>query len=198
METYSSGVDDEWLVRDLRRLQDNTLLLFGTVTPPDQQARVRVLHLAADLTMLDTLTFGSDEEVMVYNATQTHDGGLAAIGTATPDVDTPHGIYLVRFASPLAAPRSEIGLHASSFSLSAYPNPFNPITQLEYEVPSSGLVSLTIYDLTGRRVQTLIDQVMSTGQYRYSFDGSRLPSGVYFARLQGKGYSKTQKLMLLK
>jgi len=83
-------------------------------------------------------------------------------------------------------------------ALGSFPNPFNPTSTLEYALPSSGHINLSIFDITGRQVQTLIDQVMPRGQYQYTFDGSRLPSGVYFARLMGNGFSKTQKLVLLK
>lgn len=82
--------------------------------------------------------------------------------------------------------------------LSAYPNPFNPTTVLSFDVPRSSRVTLSIYDLTGRLVKTLADRVYAQGSYRLSFDGSNLPSGIYFARLQGKSFSKTQKLVLLK
>ena len=65
-------------------------------------------------------------------------------------------------------------------------------------VPRRGTVTLSIYDITGRLVQTLANQAYEQGQYRVDFDGSRLPSGIYFARLQGRDFSKTQKLVLLK
>jgi hypothetical protein len=79
-----------------------------------------------------------------------------------------------------------------------FPNPFNPITTIEYAVPGRDLVTLAIFDLTGRRVALLVDGTLNSGTYRYTFDGSRLPSGIYFARLQGSGFVRTQKLVLLK
>jgi hypothetical protein len=83
-------------------------------------------------------------------------------------------------------------------SLAAYPNPFNPNTMLSFDVPHSGRLTISIYDLTGRLVRMLADRVYPEGNFRINFDGSALPSGIYFARLQGKSFSKTQKLVLLK
>jgi hypothetical protein len=85
-----------------------------------------------------------------------------------------------------------------AFTLSAYPNPFNPNTTLSFDVPVNSRVRIMVYDITGRLVQTLADRVYPQGNYRVEFDGSVLPSGIYFARLQGTSLSKTQKLVLLK
>lgn len=79
-----------------------------------------------------------------------------------------------------------------------YPNPFNPSTMIFYDVPTTSIVSLTVYDLLGRKVETLINQRQSPGKYGVRFDASRLASGVYFYRLQAGGFSQTKKLMLVK
>lgn len=88
--------------------------------------------------------------------------------------------------------------HPSSFILSIFPNPFNSSTRLSYDIPRNGQVNLAVYDLTGRLVQTLEDRVIPQGQHTLIFDGSALPSGVYFVRLQSKSFAQTQKLLLLK
>ena len=85
-----------------------------------------------------------------------------------------------------------------SCHLSAAPNPFNPGTVISFEVPQSGAVLLTIYDLQGREIARLQDGFLARGQYFSSFDASALPSGVYFARIAGSGFQATEKLLLLK
>ena len=109
----------------------------------------------------------------------------------------PGGAILHYDGTASAAPRAA-SILARTFALSAYPNPFNPTTVLSFDVPTSGRVRLVVYDITGRLVTTLTDQVCTQGNYRVSFDGADLPSGIYFARMSGKGFSKTQKLVLLK
>jgi len=86
-----------------------------------------------------------------------------------------------------------------SYGLSQnFPNPFNPTTVINYSIPASGQTALTVYDLLGREVRTLVDEHQNAGNYSVSFDGSKLTSGVYFYRLQAGSFSQTKKLMLLK
>jgi hypothetical protein len=79
-----------------------------------------------------------------------------------------------------------------------YPNPFNPATRIEYELPASSRVSLTVYDVLGREIQTLVDERQSAGNHSVTFNAGNLPSGVYFYRVQAGNYSATKKLLLLK
>lgn len=87
----------------------------------------------------------------------------------------------------------------SSFRLlQNYPNPFNPSTVLSYKLPISSLVTIKVYDVLGREVQTLVDERQNAGNHSVTFSASNLPSGVYFYRLQAGNYSATKKLLLLK
>ena len=84
-----------------------------------------------------------------------------------------------------------------------YPNPFNPNTTIEYTLSMDARVTLTIHDLRGRTVRTLIDEAVAAGRRSVTWDGRNdagepLPSGVYFLRIQGAGAEQTQKLMLAK
>ncbi len=79
-----------------------------------------------------------------------------------------------------------------------YPNPFNPSTIISYQLAKKSQVTLTIYDILGRRVATLVNQNENAGSYDVRFDGSALASGVYFYRLEAGSYSQIKKLMLLK
>lgn len=82
-----------------------------------------------------------------------------------------------------------------------YPNPFNPSTKIKFAIPSSisaSLVSLKIYDVLGSEITTLINDFLTSGIYEVEFDGSKLPSGIYFYRLQSDGFSSVKKFVLLK
>ena len=89
-------------------------------------------------------------------------------------------------------------LPPSSFILSAFPNPFNPTTELRFDLPRAARVSLQVFDIVGREVATLIDGVRPSGRHTVTFDATTLPSGLYFARIQSAANTQTQKLILLK
>ena len=85
------------------------------------------------------------------------------------------------------------------YSLSQnFPNPFNPTTTITYHVAALGRVTLKIFDLLGRDVATLVNEVMSAGSYDAKFNAANMPSGVYFYRLQAGSFEKTKRLVVLK
>ncbi|MGO9480237.1 MAG: aryl-sulfate sulfotransferase [Candidatus Kryptoniota bacterium] len=86
-----------------------------------------------------------------------------------------------------------------SYSLSPnYPNPFNPSTIINYQVPSNGLVTIKVYDVLGREMETLVNDVKSPGEYTVRLDGGNLSSGVYFYRMTAGSYVSTKKALLIK
>jgi len=93
----------------------------------------------------------------------------------------------------------------SSYSLSQnYPNPFNPRTKIRFNIQKSEFrsqnseVTLKVYDIMGRELQTLVNEKLNPGTYETTFDGSNYSSGVYFYRLMTDGYSETKRMLLIK
>jgi hypothetical protein len=134
-------------------------------------------------------------------------GGIDVVGDTiyvTTDVSGV-AIYRHKFGStsvghePLTIPH-EVRLFPN------YPNPFNPSTKIRFEVPGSGtsassvepFVLLKVYNLLGQEVATLVSEELSPGSYTTVFDGSGLPSGVYFYRLTSSGRTVTQRMMILR
>ena len=82
-----------------------------------------------------------------------------------------------------------------------YPNPFNPVTTVEFDLHSSnqGLVDITIYDIAGRKVATLFSGYLEEGQgYKFNWDASNISSGRYFAQLTAPGFTDTINMTLIK
>jgi hypothetical protein len=79
-----------------------------------------------------------------------------------------------------------------------YPNPFNPNTVIRFSLPYTTHAKLTIYDITGRQVKVLANEVFNAGDHCVTFDGSTLSSGVYFIQLEARQHMQTGKLVLLK
>ena len=79
-----------------------------------------------------------------------------------------------------------------------YPNPFNPETTIKYQLPKSALVTIKLYDITGREVSTLVNQQHEAGYYDFKFNASFLASGVYFYRIQAGEFSDIKRMVLVK
>ncbi|TKJ41068.1 hypothetical protein CEE37_05220 [candidate division LCP-89 bacterium B3_LCP] len=98
------------------------------------------------------------------------------------------------FTETQEATPSEFGIK------SIHPNPFNPTTNIVFSLPVAGLVTLDLFDIAGSRVGVDLasTRIYPPGTHNILFDGSNLPSGIYFARLTAGDYTQTQKLVLLK
>ena len=81
---------------------------------------------------------------------------------------------------------------------SNYPNPFNPTTQISYQIPENSFVNLVVYNALGQKVAELVNQNQSVGQYSVKFDASNLPSGIYIYKLQTDNFSDVKKMLLTK
>ena len=85
------------------------------------------------------------------------------------------------------------------FNLSQnYPNPFNPVTTIEYTIPKSGIVTLNVYNITGKLMATIINGHSTSGKHTVIYDGSMLPSGTYFYQFQFGNIFQTKKMMMIK
>ncbi len=93
---------------------------------------------------------------------------------------------------------AEIGIPAK-FNLSQnYPNPFNPTTKINFDIPNDSRVNITVYDIAGRDIKTIVNEFKNAGYYTVQFDASGMSSGIYFCKLQTSDYSSIIKMMLLK
>ena len=79
-----------------------------------------------------------------------------------------------------------------------YPNPFNPTTKITFSLPQLVKVTLTVYDVRGKEVINLVDEVLPAGHYEVAFEGSDLSSGVYFYRIQAERFVQSRKMLLIK
>jgi hypothetical protein len=121
---------------------------------------------------------------------------LIALHGETPKWQ-PNGIFFLGSLQETAPLPNEFAMHA------AYPNPFNPMTQIRYDIPAEGYLEISIFDLRGQKIETLVNEFIQPGEYTVSWDASHVASGVYFVHFTASGEGKTpisqiQKLMLVK
>lgn len=142
---------------------------------------------------------------------ETSDRGFLITGSTTyiPNLSgSNRNIYVVKTDSNGNSPvsinniSSEIPL---SFKLyQNFPNPFNPFTNLEFQIPASqgkpksGFVLLKIYDMIGKEIAIIVNDNLDPGTYRYEFDGSNFVSGVYFYELKVGDYTAVKRMVLIK
>jgi hypothetical protein len=100
--------------------------------------------------------------------------------------------------SPVSATRKD-GLRPEEFFLGGnYPNPFNPVTTIEFSLPKTARVRLAVYDMLGREVAILVDRDLVAGRYSTAWDAAAQASGVYVYRMEAGGFVASQKLTLIK
>ncbi len=108
-------------------------------------------------------------------------------------------LLLIRYGQKINATSVEEPTLIDRFRLAQnYPNPFNPTTTIEFSLPKKEYVTMEVFDLLGRRIKTLADEIMSPGNYTRTFDATGLGGGVYFYRLVGGTSVQTRKMLLIK
>jgi hypothetical protein len=140
---------------------------------------------------IDGLPIGSliwnDAQNIAYQAANSWDRLSKAKGDFLCDGCPPEGVKVLNTGVP------------ASYSLSQnYPNPFNPITIINYSIKLQSMVSLKVYDVLGREVESLVDQNQKAGSYEVNFNASKLASGVYIYRLTAGDFVQSMKMMVIK
>ena len=131
-----------------------------------------------------------------YAVDSTHN--KTAAGGYTYHFDAHVNISITPYKSPTAIKSNPNNIPKSYQLYANYPNPFNPSTMINYQLPMTSHVTLKVYDILGREVETLVDQKQNPGKYGITFDAGRFSSGVYFYRIVAGNYTATKKMALLK
>ena len=132
---------------------------------------------------------------------QTSDEGYIVSGVTT---DGNYDILLVKTRKDGTVNIEEVISIPFEYTLSQnYPNPFNPVTVIKYEIPGQNRndnrnVQLKVYDILGKEIAILVNEIKSAGSYEVEFNGAELPSGIYIYRLTAGNFADSKKLVLLK
>lgn len=108
------------------------------------------------------------------------------------------GVWKRPLGELLTSVDDEVRLPAELFLEQNYPNPFNPQTKISFKIPYKSFINLSIYDIQGKRIQTLINSEYYPGSYSIDFDGTGLNSGVYFYQLKSLYGTLAKKMILIK
>jgi hypothetical protein len=221
-ESFGAGENDFWLVKtdangdslwsrrfggngddkcySAQRTSDEGFILAGSTSSFGAgNYDFWLVRVNANGDSLWSCTFGGDADDECYSAQQTSDGGYVLGGyTKSFSGGWWSDMWLVKTGPELPVDPRQTPVPLEYALFQNYPNPFNPSTQIAYELTKAGHVSLIVYDVLGREVGTLVDEVQPIGSHAVAFDGSGLASGVYLYRFQAGDFVATKKMVLLK
>jgi len=144
-------------------------------------------------------TYGTEGNERAYDVVQTADGGFVLCGLTDSHQGVGTEWYIVKTLPDPQLSSEKVSIQLpQEYRITAFPNPFNPSTQIAYSLPKAGQVSLKVFNLLGEEVITLVNEMQSAGTHAAFFDGSALPSGIYLCRLQVGNFAETKKMVLLK
>ena len=140
----------------------------------------------------ETIGYMEAGQLPTFKLFKAEDGSLNDM-TIVEDVDTwsSNSVAVITLSGSTPMP-TEIALNGS------YPNPFNPSTNISFDIPQEMHVNLVIYDVSGRVVAELMDEVKSANTYNVVWNANQNASGVYFVKLAAGNAVHTQKIMLIK
>lgn len=118
-------------------------------------------------------------------------------------ITAPRGFWKFSILNSTGISNNETNVPYKIILYQNYPNPFNPITRIKFFIPPAfnrveSSVILSIFDVNGRKILTLVNKRLKSGNYEYIFDGSNISSGVYFYRFIADGFSQTKAMVLIK
>ncbi len=208
--TTNTDLDSNWVVFEWHVAEDldGDAVNYGIVFSGDLAAVLGnvVIHppAATDTTVVADITYRDVHDAMA-NANLTHAAGTWNV-FATDGVDTTwstNGPWYFWIDDSILVATDNRFIPEQYALYQNFPNPFNPQTQIVYDLPEASQVRLTIYNLLGQAVAVLVNQEQQPGRYHIvwngrSTNGRPVSSGVYFYRLETKGYTKTMKMLFLK
>ncbi len=189
------GEDRGWA---LTAMNDGGFALCGRTTSfGDPSSDGYLVRTDSDGNLIWSYVYGTPDVYESFEALKASaDGGLIVVGNRAAGPEVPN-MFLVRLDNELNADSPPT--LPNGFSLHQnYPNPFNPRTTVSFDLPVTSWVDLSIYNVLGQRVATVMHQTLDAGTHTVAFDGSSLASGVYVYRLEGQGFVSQKKMALMK
>ena len=166
------------------------LALFGFVVP----------HCEAQIQIASSVFGNGGNRITGENNQIAGTAGQAAIGVSTSANNSTQAGFWYQTVDLITSVEqiTDDGLPKEFRLEQNYPNPFNPITSIRFTLPNASDVSLRVFDLLGREVDTLVDELLPGGQHEVQFDASSLASGIYIYKLESASESLTRTMTLLK
>jgi len=177
----------------------NDLITKNPGTEIEKQSLLLLVSLRTFDKSAESISASALAALATKFGTSLDQGLMAALITGSDVVSA--GVFLNKEGVQKA--KAKVALDSSNtavkeYNIANYPNPFNPITTIAYQLPKDGRVTIKIFDAIGREVTTLVDEFKPSGSYSAQFDASRLSSGIYFYSIKSGDYNAVKKMSLIK
>jgi len=107
-------------------------------------------------------------------------------------------VWYTYLSSPVGLKKTNNGIPQLYKLYQNYPNPFNPVTTIEFDIVRKNMVGLSLYDITGKFIKSLINSYLEAGKYKFDFNSDGYSSGIYFCRLETPEFLETKKMVIIK
>jgi trimeric autotransporter adhesin len=107
-------------------------------------------------------------------------------------------LHIAKWSVPIGIHKINNEIPVKHSLLQNYPNPFNPSTKIVFDIPTASNVKIEVFDITGKRIEELVNENVKAGSYEVEWSASKLSSGTYFYRMQAGSYAETKKMILIK
>lgn len=152
----------------------------------------------------DYLIWSGDNKILLFYDVRAYYSPSSAY--ADVNFGAVYGLYYSIIASDNIVQNISNGEIPTDYSITNYPNPFNPTTTINYQLPRNGFVTIKVYDLLGKEVAKLVNENKSAGYYKVDFNASKLTSGIYICTItannpssgSGRGFIQSKKMLLVK
>jgi hypothetical protein len=195
-----NGFDGAWSVQ---QTLDGGYIVAGWESPFGAITNVYLMKTDSLGDSLWAMTFGGSNTETARSVQQTADEGYILAGWTESFGAGNFDVYLIKVGpdDPVAVEESNDEYRAGNIDFRLfqnYPNPFHKLTAISYELGAPAHTTLTIYDISGRLVEILVDKRQDPGVYQFQWKGKDQSSGVYFYKLTSNEFTATRKLILLK
>lgn len=194
----NSGSSNKWLKIKCEGVQSNRDAIGSIVTVYSGSLMNRQVILAGNSFL------SSDDVVLIFGIGSNSQADSVNIRWTNGLNETVFNLpannrYIIREGSGIIGINVVSTEVPSGYNLEQnYPNPFNPSTQINFSVPMIGFVTIKVFDIMGREVNTLVSAELNPGKYSTDFNSAGLSSGIYFYSLYANGFSETKKMILTK
>jgi len=194
------GIDADWGYRIQETTDNGFFISGGSRSFGAGNFDIYLIRINSDGNLNWTKTVGGQDNEYTGSILNTNDGGYVIIGSTESFGNGDYDIYMIKTAPD---PTTNIQKFQNKsqkhyFLLQNYPNPFNPSTNIEFILPKSSHIKLTIFDTRGKIVEKLVDKRLSSGIHNYDWNAIGVSSGIYFYQIKAGEFIETKKLILLR